>query len=268
MRIIIAPAKKMRVDTDTFARPELPEYLDRAEALAAYVRGLSYAGQKALWACSDKIARESAERFAGMDLRRNLTPAILAYDGIQYASMAPAVFEDRHFEYVQRHLRILSGLYGALRPLDGVAPYRLEMQAKAKPNGCRDLYDFWGDAIYRAVVDDSRVIVNLASAEYARCVEKYLAPGDRFVTCVFGELEGGRVVQKGVYAKMARGDMVRYLAEIGATAPEQLRAFDRSGYRFDEARSTGTKYVFVRAKAPGRRGITGEEREADGATCE
>ena len=253
MRIIISPAKKMRVDTDSFPCRNLPQYLSRAETLMAYIRGLSYAEQKALWACNDRIARENTERFAEMDLRRNLTPAILAYDGIQYATMGPAVFEDEQLDYVQRNLRILSGFYGVLRPMDGVAPYRLEMQAKAKPGGCRSLYDFWGDSIYRAVVDDSRVIVNLASVEYSRCVERYLAPGDRFVTCVFGELEGGRIVQKGVYAKMARGDMVRYMAEIGAEAPEQLKAFDRSGYRFDESRSTETEYVFIRSQIPGKR---------------
>ena len=251
----------MRVDTDTFLCTELPEHLPKAEALMDYIRGLSYAGQKRLWACNDAIARENAARFAEMDLRKGLTPAILAYDGIQYATMAPAVFEDRHFDYVQAHLRILSGFYGVLRPMDGVVPHRLEMQARAAVAGCRNLYEFWADALYHSVVDDSGIIVNLASQEYARCVEKHLSPGDRFITCVFGELEGGRVVQKGVYAKMARGDMVRYMAEIGAEAPEQIQAFDRSGYRFDESRSTETEYVFLRTEIPGRR------RSADARTA-
>ena len=192
-----------------------------------------------------------------MNLREALTPAILAYDGIQYASMAPAVFEDSQFDYVQRHLRILSGFYGVLRPMDGVAPYRLEMQAKARVAGTKNLYEFWGDDLYREVVDDSRIIVNLASVEYSRCVERFLSPGDRFITCVFGELERGRVVQKGVYAKMARGDMARYMAEIKVEVPEQLKAFDRSGYRFDEERSTDAEYVFIRRAAPGKR-RTGE----------
>ena len=253
MKVIISPAKKMRVDTDTFLCKDLPALLPKAKVLMEYIRSLSYAEQKALWACSDKIARENAERFAGMDLRKGLSPAILAYDGIQYASMGPAVFEDSQFAYVDRHLRILSGFYGVLRPMDGVVPYRLEMQAKVKAAGARDLYEFWGDDLYREVSDDSGIIVNLASVEYSRCIEKYLTPGDRFITCVFGELEHGRVIQKGVYAKMARGDMVRYMAEIAAEAPEQLRAFDRSGYRFDEARSTEAEYVFIRKAVPGRR---------------
>lgn len=253
MRVIISPAKKMRVDTDTLICKELPVFLPKTEALLNYIRGLSYVEQKALWACNDRIARENAERFAEMDLRRALTPAILAYDGIQYACMGPAVFEDGQFDYVQRHLRILSGFYGVLRPMDGVTPYRLEMQAKVRLAGMGSLYDFWGDDLYREVLDDSGIIVNLASREYSRCIEKYLSPRDRCVTCVFGELEQGRVVQKGVYVKMARGEMVRYMAEIRAEAPEPLRAFDRSGYHFDEARSTEAEYVFIRTEIPGKR---------------
>ena len=148
--------------------------------------------------------------------------------------------------------RILSGFYGVLKPLDGVVPYRLEMQAKAAVNGHANLYDFWGDVLYREVLDDSRIIVNLASQEYAKCIEKHLAPEDRFITCVFGEIEHGKVVQKGVYAKMARGDMVRYLAEIQADAQEQIKGFNISGYHFDESRSTDTEYVFIRTKNPGK----------------
>ena len=252
MRIIISPAKKMRVDTDTFAWNGLPVLLEKAEVLMDWIRCLSYAEQKKLWACNDKIALENATRFAEMDLRSNLTPAILAYDGIQYTSMGPSVFENSQMDYVQRHLRILSGFYGVLKPLDGVVPYRLEMQAKAAVNGHTNLYDFWGDALYREVLDDSRIIVNLASQEYAKCIEKYLTPEDRFVTCVFGEIEHGKVVQKGVYAKMARGDMVRYLAEIQAVDPEQIKWFNISGYHFDESRSTETEYVFIRTEIPGK----------------
>ncbi len=101
-------------------------------------------------------------------------------------------------------------------------------------------------------MDDSRILINRASKEYARCVEKYLQPGDRYITCVFGELDDGKIVQKGVYAKMARGEMVRFLAGIHAEVPEQLKGFDWSGYQFDEARSSASEYVFLRRSAPGK----------------
>jgi UPF0246 protein EUBREC_1226 len=181
-----------------------------------------------------------------MNLREGGTPAILSYEGIQYQYMAPAVFEEKALHYVEEKLRILSGFYGVLRPMDAVTPYRLEMQAKAAVAGHKNLYAFWGDKLYRAVRDESAVIINLASKEYSKAIEAYLQPEDRYITCVFGELLGGKLVQKGVYAKMARGEMVRYLAEIGAEQPEELKGFSRSGYVFREELSTETNYVFAR----------------------
>lgn len=246
MRIIISPAKKMVVDTDTVEPQDLPVFVERAEELRDWLRGLSYAELKTLWRCSDAIVRQNAERLAHMDLRRGLTPALVAYDGIQYTYMAPTVFDQDQLAWVQEHLRMLSGFYGVLRPMDGVVPYRLEMQAKAAVGGRANLYDYWGDTLYREVMDESRVLVNLASKEYSKAVERYLQPADRYVACVFGELEGGRVVQKGVYAKMARGEMVRYLASLQASDPDAMREFAWSGYAYDEGRSTETTLVFVR----------------------
>jgi hypothetical protein len=136
-----------------------------------------------------------------LDLQNNLTPAILSYEGIAYQYMAPAVFENEQIDYVQEHLRILSAFYGVLKPMDGVTPYRLEMQAKASVAGYDNLYDFWGDKLYEAVRDETGVIVNLASKEYAKCIEKYLTPQDTYITCTFGEMSGDRIVTKGTYAR-------------------------------------------------------------------
>jgi len=246
MKIIISPAKQMRVDTDAFACTEVPAFMHKTERLMNWIRDLSYEQQKKLWNCNDKIAEENAERFAHMDLRKNLTPAILSYDGIQYTYMAPSVLEYDQYDYMQEHLRILSGFYGVVKPMDGVVPYRLEMQARIFMDGYKNLYDFWGDDLYHEVMDASRILINLASKEYSKCVERYLQPEDRYISCVFGELQGDKIVQKGVYAKMARGEMVRYLAEIQAEDPEQLKSFHKSGYQFDETRSADQEYVFLR----------------------
>ena len=252
MRIIISPAKKMRTDTDTLVGIGLPVFLEKTAILKEWIGTLSYDEKKKLWACSDKIAEQSAAQFAEMDLCRNLTPALLAYDGIQYTYMAPAVFEDGQLDYVQEHLRILSGFYGVVKPMDGVVPYRLEMQAKAEIGRCHNLYEFWGDILYREVMDESRILINLASREYSKCIEKYLQPDDRMITCIFGELLDGKVVQKGVYAKMARGEMVRFMAGIGAEEPEKIKNFNWSGYQFDDGRSSERKYVCLRSvKSPG-----------------
>ena len=119
--------------------------------------------------------------------------------------------------------------------------------------GIIKLYDFWGDALYQEVMDESRTVINLASKEYSKCIEKYLQPEDRYVTFVFGEIESAkdgkdRLVQKGVYCKMARGEMVRFLAGIGAKEPEQAKEFNLSGYQFNEERSDEKQYVFIRDK--------------------
>lgn len=246
MKIIVSPAKKMNVDTDTFGFTALPVFLSDTAALMEWVKSLSYAEAKKLWGCNDQIAELNFERFRHMNLERNLTPALISYEGIQYQYMAPAVFEEGMLTYVQEHLRILSGFYGVLKPMDGVTPYRLEMQAKTKAGDCRGLYEFWGRRLYEEVMDDSHVIVNLASKEYSKCIEAYLTPKDRFITCVFGELSGGKVVQKGTYAKMARGEMVRFMAEQKVKEPEEIREFRRLEYAYREEFSSESEYVFIR----------------------
>ena len=204
MRIIISPAKKMKVDEDSLGYCEMPVFLEETGRIMGWMKTLDLKEGKTLWGCNDRLAEQNFERFHNMDLERGLTPALLAYEGIQYQYMAPAVFEEGMLSYVQDTLRILSGFYGVLKPMDGVVPYRLEMQARTKVDGINGLYDFWGKKLYDEVKDDSGVFVNLASREYSRCIEKYLQPQDRFITCIFGEISGDRVIQKGVYVKMAR----------------------------------------------------------------
>jgi cytoplasmic iron level regulating protein YaaA (DUF328/UPF0246 family) len=246
MKIIISPAKKMNVDTDTFSYKEMPKFWECTEELKAWIQNLSFEQAQKLWACNDQIAELNFQRFRDMDLTKNLTPALVAYEGIQYQYMAPGVFTDREFDYVREHLRILSGFYGILKPFDGVTPYRLEMQAKLKAGECKDLYSYWNDSLAQALFAETDCIVNLASKEYSLCISRYLHDGIRFITCVFGEEKDGKIIEKGTMCKMARGEMVRYLAGQGITDPEQIRSFDRLDYRFDEARSTETDYVFVR----------------------
>ena len=128
-----------------------------------------------------------------------------------------------------------------------MVPYRLEMQARLKIGLHKDLYGWWGDKIYRELSEGRpAVILNLASKEYSRAVEPYLASEDRFVTCVFGTLSEGKVKVKATEAKMARGEMVRFLAERGAETPEEAKAFDRMGFSFCPERSSDCEYVFLK----------------------
>ena len=246
MRIILSPAKKMNVNTDDLAPCGLPAFMEQTEEIVRFLQSLTYGEAKKLWACNDRIAEQNYDRLQQMDLYHQLTPAILSYEGIAYQYMAPSVFENGQFAYVQEHLRILSAFYGVVRPMDGVTPYRLEMQAKAKIAGTKDLYDYWGDRLYQEILDDSRIIINLASKEYSRCIEKYLQPEDVYITCVFGEFSGEKIVQKGVYAKMARGEMVRFMAENRIGSPEEMKGFDRLGYAFRADLSDERTYIFIK----------------------
>ena len=245
MRIIISPAKKMNVDRDSLPCRGLPDFLPQTEKLLEQLRSKTPEELQSLWKCNDSIAALNMERLNHMDLRSGLTPAIFSYEGIQYRYMAPSVLAEEELEYLQEHLRILSGFYGVLRPFDGVTPYRLEMQAKLKVCDVKDLYNYWGNVVSEKVFAETDCVLNLASKEYSLCVSRYLNPGIRFITCVFAERKNEKLVEKGTLCKMARGEMVRYLAEQRAKSPEQAKGFDRLGYRFSAEDSDESTYVFL-----------------------
>lgn len=248
MKIIISPAKKMNADTDSLLYQDLPVFLPQTEQLLQRLLEMTDEERRSLWKCNDKIAALNSERLEQMDLRKNLTPAILAYEGIQYQYMAPHVFTEDAFSYVQEHLRILSGFYGILRPFDGVVPYRLEMQAKLKTKDAKDLYTFWGDSLAKHLFAETDCIINLASKEYSLCISKYLPGSVRFITCIFGEETDGKIIEKGTICKMARGEMVRFMAENKVEDPEEIKKFSGLNYQYSAKHSTETSFVFLLQK--------------------
>ena len=246
MRIIISPAKKMREDGDTLAPRGLPTFVEEAERLRDALRAMTAPERQALWRCNDAIAAVNEERLAVMDLRGAQTPAVLAYEGIQYQYMAPGVFTGEELDYVQEHLRILSGFYGLLRPFDAVTPYRLEMQARLSVDGGRDLYAFWGRKLADRLAEETDAVLDLASKEYSRAVQPFLPSKVRWITVVFGEEKEGKIVEKGTLCKMARGRMVRWLAENRIRRPEEAQAFGELGYQFSPEHSGEGTYLFVK----------------------
>lgn len=274
LKIIISPAKKMNVVEEAPVEASTPRFLERTEEIKEYLRGLDYGTLKEIWKCNDKLAELNYGRLREMELRGRLTPAVFAYEGIQYQSMAPMVFERKHLDYVGKHLYILSGFYGILRAFDGVVPYRLEMQAKLswkrEEELVTSLYDYWGARLYEVLAEqaddpgengealadgnegakdeaEALTIVNLASQEYAKAVRPWVQPQVRFVECVFGEWdrEHDKVRVKATAAKMARGAMVRYMAEHQVEDTEELKAFDLMGYEYCGELSEKDRMVFV-----------------------
>ena len=245
MRIIISPAKKMRQDTDSIGWESLPHFINKADTLYHILQGMSYGELKKLWQCNETIAALNWEHLQTLDLHTSLTPAVLAYDGIQYQHMAPGVFTEAEFAYVQEHLRILSGLYGLLRPLDGVTPYRLEMQAKPAGFRCKTLYEFWGSRLADALAGETDCVVDLASKEYSKCVLGKLPTCVRKVQITFAQEINGKLKEKATFAKMARGAMVRHAAEQNCRTPEELRSFCRFGFAYAPTHSSPDHLVFV-----------------------
>lgn len=254
MLILISPAKTLDYQsplaTTRFTQPEL---LDHAQQLIHEARKLSAPQIGKLMGISDKLADLNATRFH--DWQPDFTPenarqAILAFKGDVYTGLQAETFSDADFEFAQQHLRMLSGLYGVLRPLDLMQPYRLEMGIRLQNARGKDLYQFWGDVITNKLNDalatqGDRVIINLASDEYFKSVKPQKLNAE-LIKPVFLDEKNGKFKVISFYAKKARGLMSRYIIENRLTKPEQLTGFNREGYFFDEAASGDGELVFKR----------------------
>ena len=246
MKIIISPAKKMRVDNDTFVSLSQPAFLDKTEKIKEALTKMELPALQKLWECNDEIAELNFKRLRNMNLERNLTPAVFAYDGLQYQHIAPNVLDEAALDYLQKNLKILSGFYGILRAFDGVVPYRLEMQARLACDGYKNLYAFWNSLLYDELTKGDGEVLNLASKEYSKAVEPFVKNGVRLVTCVFGTYVNGKLKVKATEAKMARGEMVRLCAENNVQSVDEVKAYNVRGYVFNEELSSENEFVFVK----------------------
>ncbi|OXC43406.1 MULTISPECIES: peroxide stress protein YaaA [Lactobacillus] len=244
MKIIIAPAKIMKIDRDSFPIQSKPQFLDKTRILERFLKSSSNEQLKDLWHASENVTKQSILQLENMNLDERLTPAILAFSGIQYQYMAPDLFTRPALDYIQKNLRILSGFYGMLRPFDGVCPYRLELNTKMV--GFRDysLYHFWGSDIAENLFQEDNIVIDLASKQYTRLVKPYLSQGRQLITVDFQELKNDKWKTVGVHAKMARGEMVRYIAEKQIKNPTDLQDFNDFEFQFEPDVSTKDHYVF------------------------
>lgn len=254
MLIVVSPAKTLDYEsplaTQTYTQPELTEH---SAELIEVCRELTPAQIASLMKVSDKIAGLNAARFAEWQpvfTTDNARQAILAFKGDVYTGLEAETLDEDGFAYAQQHLRMLSGLYGLLRPLDLMQPYRLEMGTKLENPRGANLYQFWGDIItdklnaaLAAQGDD--VLVNLASNEYFKAVKPKKIAG-KIITPVFKDCKNGTYKVISFYAKKARGMMARYILDHKVDSVEGLKAFDTAGYYFVPAESTATELVFKR----------------------
>lgn len=256
MLIVVSPAKTLDYEsplvTSRFTQPEL---LDHSAELIARVRQLSPDQIASLMKISDKLAGLNAARFAEWQpafTPDNARQALLAFKGDVYTGLAVEDFSDEDFEFAQQHLRMLSGLYGVLRPLDLMMAYRLEMGIPLDNPRGKDLYQFWGDIITEHLnkalaAQGDEVLVNLASDEYFKSVRPKALKG-RIVTPVFKDEKNGQFKIISFYAKKARGMMARHIIKNKLTSVEQLTGFNADGYYFVPEESDVGTLMFKRAE--------------------
>lgn len=254
MLVVVSPAKNLDYSTRLpLDKATTPQLLDDAEALVARCQSLSPADLSSLMGISDKLATLNANRFAEFSTpftKDNARQAAYAFNGDVYTGLDAYSLTEKDMTYAQDHLRILSGLYGVLRPLDLMQAYRLEMGTKLDTEQGSDLYAFWGEKITDTLnaalaAQNDNVLINLASNEYFKSVKKKALDG-MVVTPVFKDYKNGKYKVISFFAKKARGLMARYIIENQVADVEGLKDFDVDGYRFDEAQSSSTELVYLR----------------------
>ena len=253
MLMIISPAKTLDYDsplaTETYTQPD---FLDDACELIDQLKALEPHQVSNLMSISDKLGQLNAERFRTWHTPftpDNARQAILAFKGDVYTGLDAESFSEQDFAFAQKHLRILSGLYGLLKPLDLMQPYRLEMGTRFENQRGKDLYAFWGSKITEALnellAQDDQVLVNLASNEYFKSVQKKQLDG-RLITPQFKDWKNGQYKMISFYAKKARGLMCRYAIQNQITQADDLKGFNLEGYYFSEDQSDKNNWVFLR----------------------
>jgi cytoplasmic iron level regulating protein YaaA (DUF328/UPF0246 family) len=254
MLLVVSPAKNLDFETtpvtDVFSQPEL---LADSSQLIERCRQLSPAQIGSLMKISDRLAGLNADRYAGWQTPftiDNAKQALLAFNGDVYTGLDAQSFSQQDWAFAQKHLRILSGLYGVLKPLDLMQAYRLEMGTKLDTERGTNLYQFWGDKITHKLNDamaeqGDKQLVNLASNEYFKSVNHKTLQGEIFEP-VFKDRKNGQYKIISFFAKKARGMMARFIIQNQLTDVKQLQDFDVAGYRFDVAMSDGHKLVFCR----------------------
>lgn len=258
MLIVISPAKTLDYETPSKTKTfTLPDYLDDSAELIHRMREFSALDIAELMHVSSKIAELNFDRFEAWNknfTEKNAKQAALAFKGDVYTGLDAESFSAKDFKFAQSHLRILSGLYGLLRPLDLMQPYRLEMGTKLSNERGKNLYEFWGDTLTDGLNEQlkkikSQYLINLASNEYFKAVKPKQINGE-VITPAFKEYKNGDYKMIGFYAKKARGLLSRYIIQNQLSDVEDIKSFDVEGYKFNKSLSKGNNWVFTRKSAP------------------
>jgi cytoplasmic iron level regulating protein YaaA (DUF328/UPF0246 family) len=252
MIVVLSPSKSMDMEPAGLTESTEPAFLERSEKLASKLRGFSKAKMMEFMEISEQLAELNRKRFRDWQppfTLDNAKQAVLAFTGDVYDGLDASSLKKRDLQYAQNHLRILSGLYGLLRPLDLIQPYRLEMGRALKTRGTENLYAFWRESITHALnAETGSLLVNLASQEYFKAVDTGVLKKS-VISPVFKDEKNGKYKIISFFAKKARGSMARYLIEKRVKDADELLGFAEDGYRYNPALSKEHQPVFTRPEA-------------------
>lgn len=257
MLAIISPARKMKSLDKKDLSLTNPSYLSYTEKIIKELKKLNPWELETVMKINETLAEKTFFEIQSFDLSQKGTAALFSYYGLVYQNINPEIFNKKQLDYVDKHLRILSALYGILKPFDQIFPYRLEMQTKIKINS-QNLYDFWNQLIYQQLYQENELIINLASEEYAKMVRKYLHKTNKWIDIEFQLSPQNRFSSffqpaspkkiPIVWIKMARGQMIHYLVTNQIEDSEELKNFNWNGYQFEPSLSSEKKYVFLKSE--------------------
>ncbi len=260
MLALVSPAKKLDFESDwnTSHAPTQPQFTDDIQDLIKVLRAKSQSDIQSLMKLSDALGALNYQRYQQFSAHfgpDNAKPAIYSFRGDTYVGLDADSLSGEDIDFASDHFRMPSGLYGLLKPMDLMQPYRLEMGTKLPNPRGENLYDFWGDKITSACNDatqghEDRSVINLASNEYIKSIQPKNLDGD-FITCHFKEIKNGAPKVIGLFAKRARGAMARYIIQNRIENPEGLKSFDRDGYKFFGDLSDAQNFVFLRDQEAG-----------------
>ena len=257
MLAVVSPAKNLDFSSTDLKKFSQPDFLDDTKELVEVARKQSRSDIKRLMKLSDNLAELNFQRYQDFSFPfdlDNAKQAVLAFNGDTYVGLDAGSLNKKDLDFAQKQLRILSGLYGYLKPLDLIQPYRLEMGTKLLNGRGGDLYSFWGKDIAKAVNSDeakskNKALINLASNEYSKAIDRK-ALEVPVITPTFKEIKDGQARVLGMFAKQARGMMARFMILNRIKDPEGLKDFDLGGYRFQPKLSSETDWVFTRKQPP------------------
>lgn len=244
MLVMISPSKNMREDECLRKAKHLPLFKE-TDSILSVLKTLNDEDIKKLMKVNESISALNVERYKQITYDLLGRPAILTYDGLQYRNIEVEGYNEEECDFLDKHVRILSGLYGVLKPFTSIYPYRLELQTKLMVDGNKNLYEFWGSKLYDELKSSSHTIINLASNEYSKAIVPYLKYEDTYITCTFKVKKGDSIKVESTASKILRGRMVQYIVKNRITNPEELKLFSYDNCKYSREESSDKEYVFI-----------------------